>query len=241
MIELTRDADVAMITLRRPERRNALDIEHCDALREAVEGATADGVRAMVVTGEGTSFCAGADLDGVYGEAFRESLYAALRATLDTPVPVIAAVNGPAIGAGTQLAIACDLRIASDTAVFGVPTARNGLAVDVWTMRRLVELAGGAAARRIMLSGELFDAGQARHYGLCDRAGDVVAAEEWATELASLAPLALAYNKLVLNSPDAGVEDDRLSAAFDACWASSDIEEARAARQEKRAPLFRGR
>lgn len=241
MIETTRDGDVGVITLRRPERRNALDLEHCDALREAVDGATADGVRAVVITGEGTSFCAGADLGGVYGEEFRRSLYAALGAILETPVPVIAAVNGPAIGAGTQLAIACDLRVVSESALFGVPTARNGLAVDVWTVRRLVELCGGAVARATMIGAEMIDASRARTAGLVDRDGDLDGALAWAGELATLAPLTLAYNKLVLNSPDANADDERLRAAFDACWASDDIDEARLARQEKRAPVFRGR
>ena len=241
MIETRRDDAVAVITLRRPERRNALDIEHCDALREAVEVATGDDARAIVITGEGTSFCSGADLDGVYGEAFRRSLYAALRSVVDTPIPVVAAVNGPAIGAGTQLAIACDLRMAAETAMFGVPTARNGLAVDVWTMRRLADLGGGAVARRVMLSCDLVETAAALTCGLADRSGDTEAAIAWAKELASLAPLTLAYNKLVLNTPDAEADDPRLQAAFDACWGSDDIEEARTARKEKRAPVFRGR
>lgn len=241
MIETTRDGDVGVITLRRPERRNALDLEHCDALRVAVDGATADGVRSMVITGEGTAFCAGADLTGVYGEEFRTSLYAALRAVVETPVPVVAAVNGPAIGAGTQLAVACDLRVVDESAVFGVPTARNGLAVDTWTIRRLAELCGGAAARTIMLGCEMLDASRARTNGLADRDGDLEAALVWARELATLAPLTLAYNKLVLNTPEADADDDRFRAAFDACWASSDIDEARQAREEKRVPVFRGR
>ncbi|HLR84938.1 MAG TPA: enoyl-CoA hydratase [Nocardioidaceae bacterium] len=241
MIEAVRDGDVAVVTLRRPERRNALDIEHCDALRAAVADAYDDGVRSIVITGEGTSFCAGADLTGVYGEEFRSSLYAALAAVRDTPVPVVAAVNGPAIGAGTQLAIACDLRVAAETAVFGVPTARNGLAVDVWTIRRLTELCGGAVARSVMIGCDIVPAADARTSGLSDRDGGFDVALAWAHELATLAPLTLAYNKLVLNTPDADPQDERLRAAFDACWASSDIEEARKARAEKRVPVFRGR
>ena len=241
MIESKRHDDVALITLRRHERRNALDIEHCDALREAVEGATTDGVRSIVITGEGTSFCSGADLDGVYGEELRRRMYAAFGAVRDTPVPVIVAVNGPAIGAGTHLAIACDLRVVADTAVFAVPAVRNALAVDVWTMRRLVELCGGAVAREMMIGCEAVAAADARTRGLADRDGDLDAALAWAHELATLAPLTLAYNKIVLNTPEADADDERLRAAFDACWASNDIDEARRAREEKRAPVFRGR
>ncbi|HKT04872.1 MAG TPA: enoyl-CoA hydratase-related protein, partial [Rugosimonospora sp.] len=145
MITTERRDRVGLIRIDRHERRNALDAEHCDALRDAATALAAAGMRALVVTGHGSSFCAGADLGGVYGEGFRAALYGMLRTLTALPVPVLAAVNGPAIGAGTQLAIACDLRVAADTATFAVPTARNGLAVDAWTVRRLALLAGGGA------------------------------------------------------------------------------------------------
>jgi len=144
-LTIARDGDVAVLTLARPDRRNALDLELCRALHEAVEDAVATQARAIVVTGEGSAFCAGADLDGVYGDEFIEALYTMLHGLTTIPVPVVAAVNGPAIGAGTQLAIACDLRVVDERARFAVPTARNGMAVDAWTIRTLAELAGGPA------------------------------------------------------------------------------------------------
>lgn len=110
---------VGVVTIDRHERRNALDLAHVEALRQAVDDLLGDGVRAMVITGSGSSFCSGADLDGVYGPGYRDALYAALDAISSAPVPVIAAVNGPAIGAGTQVAIACDLRVATLGAVRG--------------------------------------------------------------------------------------------------------------------------
>ncbi len=154
-------------------------------------------------------------------------------------VPLIAAVNGPAIGAGTQLAMACDLRVADTTAKFAVPTARNGMAVDAWTIRTLAALAGGGTARRLMLAAETLDVEAALAVGLADRAGTLADAVAWAHEIAELAPLALAHNKLVLNGSTA--DDAAIEASFAAVWASDDVREAAAARDEKRPPTFRGR
>ncbi|MDO9378868.1 MAG: enoyl-CoA hydratase [Nocardioidaceae bacterium] len=242
MISTTAHGPVTLLELNRPERRNALDLALCRELHDGVGAAVEDGARVVVVTGEGTSFCAGADLDGVYGDAFIEALYGMLAAVRELPVPVVAAVNGPAIGAGTQLALACDLRVAAPSARFGVPTARNGLAVDTWTMRALAEVAGGGVARRLMIGAELLDADAALACGLADRAGDLEVAMTWAQEVATFAPLTLAYNKLVLGSDpsDAGA-GARIEAGWRACWASDDVREARTARAEKRAPVFRGR
>ncbi|MGH3647138.1 MAG: enoyl-CoA hydratase-related protein, partial [Micromonosporaceae bacterium] len=158
-------------------------------------------------------------------------------------VPVIAAVNGPAIGAGTQLAVACDLRVANARAVFGVPTAKLGLAVDPWTVRRLALLAGPGAARRMLLACETLDA--AAVPGLVDRHGELETAVGWANEIAELAPLTLAYNKLSFNTllePELPADTEhRLGEAFQACWASEDFQEAMRARAEQRPPMFQGR
>ena len=235
------DGDVAVITLNRPDRRNALNAELCDILGEVVREKASRGARAAVITGEGTSFCSGADLDGVYDDAFLTSLYGLFDAIITSPMPVIAAVNGPAIGAGTQLALACDLRVGSDTAVFGVPTARNGLAVDPWTIRRLSELAGGGIARRLLIGAGRIDRDEAIVSGLIDRAGDVDDALAWAQEIATLAPLSLAYSKKVLNNPQLPNDDASLVADFEACFTSEDVAEGRAARAEKRTPRFTGR
>ena len=244
MITQRRDGDVTVIQIDRHERRNALDAEHCDALRAEVEAAAAGGARAITITGAGSSFCAGADLGGVYGAGFRGSLHGMLSAITEVAIPVIAAVNGPAIGAGTQLAIACDLRVAAPRARFAVPTARNGLAVDPWTVRRLALLAGGATARALLIGCETLDAERALTRGLADRPGELGDALDWARELATLAPLALAYSKLalaeLLERPGDGSPSTRLLTAFEACWSSTDLIEAERARTERRAPVFRG-
>jgi enoyl-CoA hydratase len=237
-----RDGDVDVIQIDRHERRNALDVEHCDALRKAVAAATEDTARAIVITGAGSSFCAGADLDRVYGVEFRHALYAMLAAITRTPVPVLASVNGPAIGAGTQLAIACDLRVAAPSARFAIPTAHNGLSVDPWTIRRLALLAGGGLARAVLIGCESLDADTALVRGLVDRLGDHSVALEWARKIAGLAPLTLSYSKRALNDLfEPAVDDTELLKEFEACWTSEDFEEGNRARRENRQPRFRGR
>lgn len=239
MLDISRDGDIAVVTLQRPDRRNALNLELCQLLLSAVDEAVADGVRSIVITGEGTAFCAGADLGGVYGDEFLNALYSMLHRIAELPVTVIAAVNGPAIGAGTQLAIACDLRVASQTARFAVPTAKNGMAVDAWTIRTLSDLAGAGRARRIMLAAATVGLDEALHCGLVDRSGELDDAIAWAHEIAQLAPLTLAYNKLVLNS--SAEADEVIAQQFQAVWASEDVAEAAAARKERREPRFVGR
>jgi enoyl-CoA hydratase len=171
VIRRSRQDGVAVITLNRPGKRNALTVEVCHELRGAIAAELTAGARALVLTGAGTVFCSGADLDEVYTAEFLDALYAMLHAVADAPVPVIAAVNGPAIGAGTQLAIAADLRVAAPGAVFGVPTAKIGLAVDPWTIRRLAALAGSGAARELLLACAQLDAAAALRCGLAQRSG----------------------------------------------------------------------
>ena len=233
---------VGLVTIDRHERRNALDLEHVEGLRSAVDDLVGEGVRSMVITGAGSSFCSGADLGGVYGPGFRDALYSALDAISSAPVPVIAAVNGPAVGAGTQVAIACDLRVAAPAARFAIPTARNGLAVDPWTIRRLALIAGVGVARAILLGCEQLDDQRAYDRGLVDRLGSFHDALEWAEDLSTAAPLTLAYSKNVLESmfePRPWSED--LDADFAAVWESEDVEEGVRARMEKRKPDFQGR
>ena len=241
MIQRATHDRVTVVTINRPEVRNALNIAVCDAIRVAVTEAVADGARALVLTGNGSSFCSGADFGEVYTGDFRASLYAMLRSVIEAPVPVVAAVNGPAIGGGTQLAIAADLRVAAPSAVFAIPTAKLGLAVDPWTIRRLAQLAGEGRARALLLACDDLDSGGALACGLADRGGDLDVALALAQRLADLAPLTLAYNKQVLNSlAEPETDEAALLAAFEGCWSSADLAEGRLAREEKRPPVFRG-
>lgn len=233
---------VALLRIARHAQRNAMDLQHCEDLVAAIDKAEADGARVIVLTGEGSSFCAGADLDTVREPEFRASLTRLTRRLADVPVPVIAAVNGPAIGAGTQLAASCDLRVAAPTARFAVPTAKLGLAVDAWSVRRLISLAGGGVTRAMLIGVETLDATRAHTVGLVDRLGEIDDALAWAEELAALAPMTLAFYKRVTNAIcELDVDDEEFRAAMVRCFDSEDSKEAKRARAERRAPSFQGR
>ncbi|MDQ1399927.1 MAG: enoyl-CoA hydratase [Acidimicrobiaceae bacterium] len=233
--------ETATITIDRQDRRNALDVATCERLASWFEGAVAGGARAIVLTGAGRHFCAGADLGLVHGRV----LAAALRHLLDTvvavPVPVIAAVHGAALGAGTQLAMACDLRIVDPTARFAIPAAKLGLMVDSWTVQRLTLLAGHGTARAMLLGAEELDADASLRLGFAQRSGDLAAAEAWAQELAGLAPLSAAGHKLLLNELAAdGAASAAGAEAYQQAWASADAVEGIAAFRERRRPNFEG-
>ena len=235
MIHSERRGPVALLTIDRTERRNALDIDTVRHLTDAVHEAS--DARVLVLTGAGGHFCAGADLGGVEGEHFVDALRNLLLALTSTAQPVLAAVDGAALGAGTQLAVACDLRVATPAAKFGIPAAKLGLMVDHWSVQRLPALAGEGPARAMLLAAEVLSGEDAHRLGLVQRVGDLDAAVEWAQEIAALAPLSIAGHKLALN----GAPREEFQAAFDRAWASDDLAEGMAAFRERRAPEFRGR
>ncbi|WP_107654063.1 enoyl-CoA hydratase [Nocardia suismassiliense] len=242
MLGVSRDGDVVTIGLQREERRNALNLELITLLREAVIAAVADGARVIVLTGRGPIFCAGADLSGVYSEEFLAGLMEMLHTVESVPVPVISAINGGALGAGVQLAIASDLRVIGPDAYIAIPAAKLGISVDRWTMRRLVSLIGGGPARTILIGAEPVTAADAYTFGFANRLGTLADAQAWAKQIAELAPLSLRHMKLVLNDdgtrePETAQQRDALEAA----WSSADAQEGRLARQEKRAAKFVGR
>jgi enoyl-CoA hydratase len=245
--------DVGVATIDRPERRNALNGELCVQLRDhLVEHAD---LRAVVVTGAGTAFCAGADLvtrfAGGEGEAvvdtFRPSFEEALDAITDYRAPVIAAVNGPAIGAGMQLAVACDLRVAGPTARFAIPGGKLGVHLSPKNIWRLALLVGQGAARDFLLAGRTVDAADARHLRVVERLSDDALRDALtvAAEIAASAPLTMQGHKRALNlvaeaqalSPDARAE---IAALERAAFESDDLREGMAAFAEKRTPRFRG-
>ena len=242
MIGVTRDGNVLTLELQRPERRNALNCELVDSLREAVENAASEDIRAIVLTGQGSVFSAGADLSGDAFAAELPDKATALNLAIDkAPVPVIGAINGPAIGAGVILAMICDLRVVVPEAYFQFPVAKYGLALDNWSIRRLTSLVGAGRARGMLLGAERLTSEAALHTGMANRIGTLADAQAWAAELAGYAPLALQHAKRVLND-DGAYEEPRPehTEMFDRAWASQDVIEAQVARIEKRPPRFQG-
>lgn len=241
-VRLEHRGSCALVTIDRQDRRNAVDHATLEAFLEAYPGT--EGAGAVVLTGAGDHFCAGADLSGVEDPAFSDLLRAVLAVVRDDPRPVLAAVDGAALGAGTQLAAACDLRVATPAARFGIPAAKLGLAVDHWTIERLTLLAGHGPARAMLLAAETYGGEEAHRFGLVQRIGGLDDALAWADEIAALAPLTIAAHKLALNHLEQPVgrgRDQAVLAAADRAWGSEDLQEGIAAFRERRLPHFRSR
>ncbi|GAA1166561.1 putative enoyl-CoA hydratase echA6 [Corynebacterium glaucum] len=153
MIKVVDSGPVRVISLDRHEKRNALSQELCTLLIDGILHPPSS-TRAIVLTGEGTVFSAGADLDET---DFQDALYPVIaklmRTIVASPLPAVAYLNGPAIGAGMMLAMACDLRVVSETAVCSLPVTKIGIGVDSWPVEALTELIGGARARAMLLAG----------------------------------------------------------------------------------------
>jgi enoyl-CoA hydratase len=188
-------------------------------------------------------FSSGADLSDAQGVADELPDKAkALNLAIDAaPVPVIGAINGPAIGAGVILSMICDLRVVAPDAYFQFPVAKYGLALDNWSIRRLTSLVGAGRARGMLLAAERLTADVALQTGMANRIGTLADAQEWAAEIAGYAPLALQHAKRVLNDDGAYEEPwPEHSEMFDKAWSSQDVIEAQVARIEKRPPRFQG-
>jgi enoyl-CoA hydratase len=232
---------VLLVTLDRPERRNAVDHATLVALRDTQNTATADGARVLVLTGAPPAFCAGADLGGVEDRGFTTALGDVLRGFGELPAVCIAAVDGPALGAGMQLAAACDLRVATPSSVFGIPAARLGLALDQWTIERLTREVGWPTTRAMLLAAETATGEQLVRLGFVQRSGPLEVALAWAEEIASLAPLTIAAHKLAMErAAPPPATDTEVDEARSRAWASTDAVEGRTAFREKRPPRFTG-
>lgn len=257
MIHYEERGHVGLVTIDRQERRNALSGPLCVELRERV--AASYGMRAVVITGAGSAFCAGADLvtrfgpdsaaeAGHGGDTFRPAFEKVLDAIVDHPSPVIAAINGPAIGAGMQLAVACDLRVAALGARLAIPGGKLGIHLSAKNIWRLALLVGQGAARDFLLAGRTVTAEEAVHMGLVQRlAGDALAeALDLAGEVSGLAPLTVQGHKRSLNlvaaatalAPDALAE---IAGLEERAFSSEDLREGMAAFGDKRTPSFEGR
>ncbi|MFV1987630.1 MAG: enoyl-CoA hydratase/isomerase family protein [Gemmatimonadota bacterium] len=250
------DGAVATLTLNRPDKLNSFVGTMRDQLTAALESVGGDeSVRAVVVTGAGRAFCAGADVNYLTrlietrnldeATALVEAGRRVVTALRSMPKPVIAAINGAAAGGGANLAMACDLRLASDRAVIGQTFNRIGLAPDWGGTYHVPRLVGPAKAAELFFFAEMIPADEAERIGLVNRVVPhdelMDVARDWAERLAAKPPLALRYAKeAVQRSLGATVGDmlDFETAAQRDCFGSADALEGVRAFVEKRPAVF---
>lgn len=260
LIESVKDG-VAVLTMNRPDRLNALSRPMLDAMLEALARLAEDGaVGVVVLTGAGRGFCAGGDVKAMAegGETMGVTLEEraqALRSRMETsrwlhemPKPTIAMVRGAAAGAGLSLAMACDMRIASDSARFGTAFARVGYSGDFGGSFFLTQLVGTAKARELYYTADLVDAQEAHRIGLVNRVVPDARLEEETMALASRLArgprIAYRYMKRNMNAAESGTLKDLLDLE---AWHHSrsgmteDHREAARAFVEKREPVFKNR
>ncbi len=258
-VMLDKREGIATVTLNRPEKLNAFVENMREEILEVLEDACTDhDVRVIVITGAGKAFCVGGDVDEFVAgksQALRKGAtserYTFMKIVMlinSVEKPVIASVNGVAAGGGCNLALACDIRIASDRARFGEVFVKRGVFPDWGGIYFLPRLVGYAKAAEILFSGEVIDANEALRIGLVNK---VVPHEKLAEEtrkfalnIANNAPLPIAFIKRGLQNfgrMDLAQTLDFEKMAVDVCWNSKDREEGFKAFLEKRTPIFEGR
>jgi enoyl-CoA hydratase/carnithine racemase len=256
-IERSSDPRVASVVLGRPERRNAVTASMLARVKEALAALAEDReVRAVVLGGDGPDFCAGADLDELdaaritgSGRGYARTVEDALRAVERHPVPVIARVQGAALGAGCQLVLACDLAVAAEDARLGIPSGRLGVVIALQTIDRLVRAIGGKRAGAILLAGHACSGSEAVRWGLVNEAVPSPDLEErvgaLAAAVADSAPLSVRGSKLGIRAvtspwgmdvPDA----EGFERAAEAAFVSEDLAEGIRSFRERRPPSFEG-
>ena len=250
---------VARLTLSNPERRNALDREVLDALANVLaELDRGIEVRCVILTGAGGTFSAGYDIGDIPEESFEHDaealvahpFHAGMDAVSAHPYPVVAAIAGPCLGGGLELAVRCDLRIAAEGATLGMPPARLGLIYGHTGLRRFIEAIGVARTKELFLTGRVVPAERAERIGLVHEVvadGEIEsAAISLASEIAANAPLASRGNKRAIETlasfPRLTAEQEReLVELRRASFGSEDLREGIRAFAEKREPRWRGR
>jgi enoyl-CoA hydratase/carnithine racemase len=251
-IEYAVEEPIATLTLSRPERRNAWTARMGQEVQQALVAAAKDPrVVAIVFTGKGSAFCAGADMQGLAslaegGEQALSSLRGAFSYFMSIPKPIVAAINGPCIGLGMPIALSCDVRFASERATFSTAFARRGLIAEwglSWTLPRLI---GAARGLELLLSARTIDGAEAARIGLVH---SVVAhddlleqARRYATELAaSCAPRSMAIIKKEvwqhLSTTFETAEEEAMTFMLES-FARPDFAEGIGAFMEKRPPKF---
>jgi len=259
LLEALKDG-VAVLTLNRPDRLNAMSPSMLDALLEALARLAADPeVGVVVLTGAGRAFCSGGDVKAMaegreFGGTTLEDKAQALRSRMEVsrwlhemPKPTIAMVRGAAAGAGMSLALACDLRVAGDTARFATAFARVGYSGDFGGSWFLTQLVGTGKARELYFTTDIVDAREARELGMVNRVVPDARLEEetlaLAARLARGPRIAYRYMKRNFNAAESGTLKDLLDLEawhHTRCGLTEDHREAAKAFVEKRDPVFRG-
>lgn len=256
VLQVERADQVAVLTLNRPQIMNSLNFEMLRALRDGIEALRFDpDVRVIIITGAGEkAFCAGADLkeratlSPVQVKEFIFTIRNLFTAIEQLPKPVIAAVNGIALGGGTELALACDIRIAADTATMGLTETRLAIIPGAGGTQRLPRLVGKGKAKELIFTGRRVGASEALDMGLvnqvCEPAALLDACREMAGMICETGPIAIEQAKYAINY---GLETDLhtgLALESNAYWVTIPTEdrlEGLAAFREKRKPVYQGK
>src|SRR5436190_17353274 len=250
---------VARLTLNRPESRNALDHELLDGLAAAMPKLDRGiELRCVLITGAGKAFSAGYDIAAIPSDSFERDaealvahpFHAALEAIAGHPWPVIAAINGHALGGGLELTLTCDLRICARGAKLGMPPAKLGLIYGHTGLKRFINAIGVPRTKELFLTGRNLDAERAEEIGLVHAVTDDADLErvavDWAAEIAANAPLSMRGNKHAIDTlnsyPRLTEEQEReLIELRESCFRSEDFREGISAFAEKRKPAWKGR
>jgi enoyl-CoA hydratase len=246
---------VALITINRPDKLNALNREVLSSLFDALHGLQREGgVRAAIITGAGEkAFVAGADIGEMRAmtvpeaKAMSDLGHRVGELMESLPFVIIAAVNGFALGGGTELAMACDLVYASDRAKFGQPEVNLGVIPGFGGTQRLARRVGAGKARELVYTGDMIDAVEAHRIGLCEAVvphGTVVEyARGVAKKIASKGPFAIAQAKVAMRrgDPQLAAANELEAQAFAVCFGTTDQKEGMSAFVEKRAAVFSGK
>jgi enoyl-CoA hydratase len=258
VVKVEKAGSICTLTLNRPDHLNSTNIDMLEQLTAAIKMAGEDSdIRVVILTGEGRGFCSGADMEFVtwllehkgpqFRRVLRDVVNRAVNSLEQLEKPVIAAVNGYAVGGGVEIALACDFRIASEKAVFSFSEVKVGIIPDGGGIPRLSRLLGVGKAKELILLGRSFDGREAERMGLVNRCVPheqlETEARRWAEELTACAPLAVGMAKRLIDQTmdvDLTTALEMMGIAQQELLASEDLKVGIRAFLQKRKPVFKG-